>query len=388
MGRANQIRNSIVTALTGQRAAIVLAWAAYVMVVEFIAGAAARDPSLPVRDDTLALIAGAPALARWDSFYFRGVAERGYADTGPGSRQAVAFLPLYPLAMRCVGDVFGIDYFIAGLWVSRLSLLAALLLLAHYASDDGAADRVAPPAALLAFPAAFLLVAVYSDSLFLALVLATFAAARRGWHWRAAAAAFLASLTRVQGLALAPALALLAWPQWRGGRASLAAFVPAASTLAAYGMLIGLCAVEFGEPLRHFHVRRESWAQRPTAPWNTLSQAVDAAADALGRCDLAALYRLLELPCAWLALAVLAIMASAERPRWPELLYVATSVGMSFTCGILDALPRYSLALFPIFIALGKLRRWPMIWHLYLISGAMLQACLIIHYVRFRLPAP
>ncbi|HEX7375754.1 MAG TPA: hypothetical protein VF278_01515, partial [Pirellulales bacterium] len=314
MGRANQIQNSIVTALTGQRAMIVLAWAAYVMVVEFIAGAAARDPSLPVSDDTRALIAGAPALARWDSFYFRGVAERGYADTGPGSRQAVAFLPLYPLAMRCVGDVFGIDYFIAGLWVSRLSLLAVLLLLAHYASDDGhrnatecvpyrllpihgasgadAADRVAPPAALLAFPAAFLLVAVYSDSLFLALVLATFAAARRGWFWRAAAAAFLASLTRVQGLALAPALALLAWPQWRDRRASLAAFVPAASTLAAYGLLIGLCAVEFGEPLRHFHVRRESWAQRPTAPWNTLSRAVDAAADALGRCDLAALYRL------------------------------------------------------------------------------------------------
>ncbi len=68
--------------------------------------------------------------------------------------------------------------------------------------------------------------------------------------------------------------------------------------------------------------------------------------------------------------------------------YVATAVGMSFTCGILDALPRYSLALFPLFIVLGKLRRWPMIWHVYLITGAMLQACLIIHYVSFRLPAP
>jgi hypothetical protein len=81
---------------------------------------------------------------------------------------------------------------------------------------------------LAVFPMSLFLQAVYSESLFLALSLAAFLAAeRRRFGW-AGVAAGLALLTRSAGLALLPALALLAWRAPSRGRAFAAlAIAPA-----------------------------------------------------------------------------------------------------------------------------------------------------------------
>ncbi len=164
-------------------------------------------------------IEGAPPLARWDSLWYYGLATEGYTGHGRDSRLTPGFLPLYPLLMRIVGDVGGCGYFTAGVWVSRLALLAVVLLLPIYVRQrEGPAVPGWPSVVtLLAFPTAYILPAVYSEALFLALALAAFVLARRGSHGWAALAAFGAGLTRIHGLALVPALAVLGLEQWRRG---------------------------------------------------------------------------------------------------------------------------------------------------------------------------
>ena len=86
------------------------------------------------------------------------------------------------------------------------------MLLYRLAEERLGADGAARSVLYLAvFPMALFLQAVYSESLFLLLSLAAFSLAERGRFAGAGVVAGLAILTRVAGLALLPALAVLAW---------------------------------------------------------------------------------------------------------------------------------------------------------------------------------
>src|SRR5207244_2601897 len=120
--------------------------------------------------------------------------------------------PLYPLLMRAVGTILGGHDLLAGVVVSLAACLVAFVLLFQLAGElldrAGAARSVL---ALALFPTALFLGAVYSESLYLALSLAVFLLARQGRFAGAGLAAGLGLLTRSAGIALLPALALLAW---------------------------------------------------------------------------------------------------------------------------------------------------------------------------------
>jgi hypothetical protein len=52
------------------------------------------------------------------------------------------------------------------------------------------------------------------------------------------------------------------------------------------------------------------------------------------------------------------------------------------------SLPRFTLFMFPVFILLFKLRRYPWIWYAYLFIGIWYQAFLVRNYVLAWPPAP
>jgi hypothetical protein len=147
--------------------------------------------------------------ARWDSVWFLRIAEHGYtAAAGTAS----AFYPLYPLAVGGLGRAFFGNYVVAGVVISLAAALAAFFLLHRLAEERLGADGARRAVLYLAvFPMALFLQAVYSESLYLLLVLAAFLLAERGRWLGAGAATGLALLTRPFGAALLPALALLAW---------------------------------------------------------------------------------------------------------------------------------------------------------------------------------
>lgn len=149
----------------------------------------------------------APRLAwSWanlDGNHYLSIARNGYFRFQQG------FFPLYPILIRITHDISGLPYVFGGLVVTYLSL-AGFLVMFHklLRLDYSQSSSYWTLLWFLALPASFYLVAVYNDSLFLFLAASAFYLARRGRWWLAGLVGMLASLTRVTGIALFPALVL------------------------------------------------------------------------------------------------------------------------------------------------------------------------------------
>ncbi|HEY5316900.1 MAG TPA: mannosyltransferase family protein [Solirubrobacteraceae bacterium] len=145
-------------------------------------------------------------LARWDSWWYLTIAERGYGH----NLMRTAFFPLYPMVVAGVGFIVRSDL-LAGVIVSVVSFGIALVVLYRLASLElGSETRARLAVMLVAFcPIAFFFSAVYSESLFLALSLGAIFQARMG-RWAAAGVlGALGAAERNSGVMLVVPLALL-----------------------------------------------------------------------------------------------------------------------------------------------------------------------------------
>jgi mannosyltransferase PIG-V len=152
----------------------------------------------------------APA-ARWDSVWYLSIAQDGYGHAD-GDVAKAAFYPLYPLLTKVAGWIVQ-SALIGGLLVSLACFLGALVLLRRLAEIElGERDAHGTVLLVAFFPTAFFFSAVYAESLFLLLSVATLLAARQGrWAWAGALGA-LAAMTRNSGVVLLlPALLLFLW---------------------------------------------------------------------------------------------------------------------------------------------------------------------------------
>ena len=297
---------------------------------------------------------------RWDSDFFLRIAQNGYGDA------SAAFHPLYPALIAGLGRLFFGHYLLAGLVISLLCCLGSFVLLHHLAEErlgpDGAQRSVLY---LAVFPMALFLQAVYSESLFLLLVLAAFALAERNRFAGAGLVAGLAILTRAAGLALLPALALLAW-RHRERLRSLAGIALAVPVAAIYPLVLWQ---QVGDPWAfsdaqdrwHRHLSRAGplggiW-DGLVAGWRGLEQFVvghgtnvpganpmHAAAENVQALAFLALFLALTVvawrrfgaPYGLFAAVSLAIPLAYPSARWPLL-----------------SLPRFGLVIFPFFLALA-----------------------------------
>ena len=300
--------------------------------------------------------------ARWDSDFFLRIAQDGYDDA------SAAFHPLYPALVAVLGRVFFGHYVLAGLVISLAAALGCFVLLHSLAQERlGEEGALRALLYLAVFPMALFLQAVYSESLFLLLVLTAFACAERRRFAVAGVATGLAILTRAAGLALLPALALLAWRERERLRAlgGLALALPVA---AIYPLVLWQ---QVGDPLA-FRDAQDRWHRHfsPAGPfggiwdglvagWRGLEQFVvghgthvsgvspmHAAAENLQALVFLILFvvlavvawRLFGAPYGLFAVVSLAIPLSYPSSRWPLL-----------------SLPRFGLVVFPFFLALAAL---------------------------------
>ena len=148
----------------------------------------------------------AGSVDRFDSSFYLDIAAHGY---GTASAGRLAFFPLYPLLIRLLEPLTG-SWELAGFLISAAALLGALVLL-HRLTELELGRRAADATILLlAFaPLSFFFTAIYTESLFLALTVASVYAARTD-RWRLACGlGALATLTRPTGILLAVALVLV-----------------------------------------------------------------------------------------------------------------------------------------------------------------------------------
>jgi hypothetical protein len=137
---------------------------------------------------------------RWDSYWYLDIARNGYYLRGETDQANVVFFPLYPLLVRLTAPLAAGNLVLAGWMVSSLFLALAVCMLVRLTQEfHPGIDPMRPALFLLAYPAAFFLNAVYSESLFLFLSLAMVFYARRRNFLPAGVLAALASATRVAG---------------------------------------------------------------------------------------------------------------------------------------------------------------------------------------------
>jgi hypothetical protein len=138
---------------------------------------------------------------QWDANLYVNYAQHGLFSAASTPNNA-AFLPGYPILLALV-HVLVRNWIAAALLLSLAAGAVTAVLLNRMAGGDRAALF------LFTAPAALFLTVGYSESAFLAFAVAAWYAAERGKWPAAAVLAGLAGLTRIDGLALIPALMVL-----------------------------------------------------------------------------------------------------------------------------------------------------------------------------------
>jgi len=142
------------------------------------------------------------AWANFDGLYYLRIAQSGY------QQYEQVFFPLYPLLIRLTAPIFLGNKLLAGLFLSNFSLILALWLFYRFLKNSGHKTAGLAIVFLLAFPTAFFFGAVYTESLFLLLVVLTFFLLRARRLFLAGLVTYFAALTRLMGVFLFIPLAL------------------------------------------------------------------------------------------------------------------------------------------------------------------------------------
>lgn len=305
-------------------------------------------------------------LNRWDAPHYLDIARNGYQATGD-SRFFLVFYPLYPLLIRLTA-ILTHDVLTAAFAVSTIASFVVAVLLYSLARLD-LPDNLARRSVwfLFIFPTSYFLHIGYTESLFLALAIGCFLAARTGRWWLAGPLGALACLTRLNGLVLGPALVVEAFLQWRQDRRWNWEWLWIGLPAAGFAGYLLLNYEVTGNALRFLAYEHDFWYKSLAWPWtgiggllNGLSWRSPSEAQAIVWPELlfiviglagtiGAAIRLRPSYTAWMAL------------NW--LLFVSTTFVLS--------VPRYTLILFPLFLLFAELAERPR-WNTLLTAWSLL----------------
>jgi hypothetical protein len=226
----------------------------------------------------------------WDSSFYRRIAQDGYPRELPVDLAGNvlpnpwAFLPLYPLVVRALMAVTGLDFFVTGVIVSTIFGAVATIVLYRLVLARGTQRSALWSVALFCFgPLAFILQTAYAESLFLALVFGGLLALVARRYLLMIPLGVLAAFTRPGAVALALTLAihlairLLGRKGFRRGE--LASIVVAGLAIAAAGLAWPFIAdAVTGHPGAYLETELSWWTGfvgrqqfAPLTPWFVMS---------------------------------------------------------------------------------------------------------------------
>lgn len=306
----------------------------------------------------------------WDSSWYMRIAEEGYRFT-PGEQSSVAFFPVYPLAIRAV-EVLGPNVYQAGVLVTLLCGPLALMLFLRWARFRVEEPLALQAALLLAlYPFTFFLYGVmYSDALFLLLVVGAFLLLEKGHLGPAVLLGVVATAARP----VAPAVVLgllarrLEWKRERGERWTALDFLP---VLSALGFILYMLYLDqrFDAPFAFVEAQaawgqEQGWRSWLKLSWFKTVLSPDSNRETIVRLCVHAL----------LTLGALALVGPTFRKLgWGYGVYCAVLVGIP-TVSTKDfmGMGRYLISAFPLFLTLALLlREHPRVRHGLFAVGAV-----------------
>src|SRR5947209_13620514 len=305
---------------------------------------------------------------RWDAPHYLDIARAGYVAEGVEARWIV-FYPLYPWLVRACAFVLR-DGLLGAFFVSTAASLAAGLLLYRLAEiDEQKATARASVFFMFVFPTSYFLHIGYTESLFIALAVGAFLAARLR-NWRAAGLlGALAAAARVNGLLLIPALAFEAWDEYRSeGRRWRWEWLWVSAAAAGFGVYLLINWKVFGHPFEFLSKQEQYWSKSLTWPWVGIHEAWNSIwgrgpseAQMVGWQEF--FFVLLGLALTvWSWLRLRTSYAVWMTCNW--LLWTSTKFVLS--------VPRYTLVMFPAFILLARAATSRPVWNVVITVWSLL----------------
>jgi hypothetical protein len=334
---------------------------------------------------------------RWDAPHYLDLVVFGYRAEdagnliGPGGYRSVypgdlplyiVFYPLFPWAATAVNSIVGDPLLSALVVATAASLFVAPLMYRLVRQDEPSGVALRAAWFLLVFPTAYFLHIGYTESLFLALVLGSFLAARTQRWWLAGILGGLAALTRINGLVLLLALPAEAFTQWltapRDERRLRPEWLAIGLVGVGFAAYLALNQVVYGDPFEFLRVQRTHWHKEAAPPWQAISTAFGWFR--ARELEDVILYAVLEL--GFVALGLVGVIAAALRLRPTYFAWMAGNWLLFTSTSFLLSMPRYALTLFPLMILMALLARRA--WVLVLLSLVSL-AGFVVFAARFAL---
>jgi Gpi18-like mannosyltransferase len=291
---------------------------------------------------------------RWDAEHYIKIATEGYSGT------EMAFFPLYPLLIRTLGALTG-NHLVAGLLISNIASFFGLLFfykLVEHQYDRSVAVRAAFYISI--FPTAVFFSAVYSESLFFALTVASFYYIRERKWIAAGILGYLAALTRVEGVLLAVPF-LIEWltvllagkPPMKALRSAFRKPGPTLISPLTGLLLVPLGLLTYmaylwvlrGDPLYFSHVQTH-WGRHLAYPWESVEHSWKLVTQLHAQQTVADT----ALEIAFTALMLGVLIAGFWRLRPSYSVYMALSILIPMSTSSLMSMPRFALVLFPMFV--------------------------------------
>lgn len=282
---------------------------------------------------------------QWAADWQQNVAAHGYFSAA-SQPHSVAFFPGFPLVLALVHLVLW-DWVLSELVVSFCAGAVAVVALTRLAGTSRAA------AVLVTMPAAVFLMVGYQESLFLALAVPAWLAARNERWLLAGSLAAAAGLVQSDGVWLTVALivmALTAAGPWRprladGAKAALGLCGPAA-----YEAYLWAAT---GTPWAWSRAQQAGWDLHLVAPWRSIRTTWWAAFEH----PFGTAYSFeFQVELAAFAAVVVAAVCFGVARRWPEMTLCGLAAIAAVTQTWIVAMPRTMLVLFPIAAAIAA---WP-----------------------------
>ncbi|MDR3642004.1 MAG: hypothetical protein P4L74_00045 [Candidatus Doudnabacteria bacterium] len=283
----------------------------------------------------------------WDSGWYLRIAQYGYSSAlsnlpATFGQASYAFFPLYPLLMHLIGVIVG-NYFIAGLIISNVCLLAAAWYFYKLAALEEGADVARRSVKyLFLFPVAFIFSGVFTESLFLLLAVAGFYYARRHKWVLAGCLGFFAALTRPLGVLLVVPMVIEFYLQhgfsisaWL--KRSWTIFLPVLGTIV-FGWY---CKMLTGNFFGFLHTQT-AWHRQISNPLRLVYGALIARDP----------YNIFAAGFALVCLLLLVIYY--RQIRFSYWVFAVMVILLPMFSG-LESLPRYTLSAFPLFLVFAKM---------------------------------
>jgi len=290
--------------------------------------------------------------SRWDAVHYLQIAQNGYTSFGD-DKFLIVYFPLYP-TLIAIFQVFFRDFWLSAFIVSALATVALALVFRELVKLDYS-EKTAQLAILFLFifPTSYFLHIPYTESLFLALTVGSFLAARKKMWFAAGALGAAACLTRINGLILILALAFEVWEDFRQTRRFEREWLFLLMIPAGFGIYLMLNYFVTGNPFMYMTYQQEHWYRYLRFPWEGIWEAAmrinkPTPTEAM----MNGVQELL-----FVGIGLVATVVGWRYLRNSYRVWMAANWLLFVSTSFVSSVPRYTLTLFPLFILMARTAR-------------------------------